>query len=265
MSPDQYFVTDGIRLRYRDEGTGPGVLFVHGWALDLNMWDLQADALKHHFRVIRVDRRGFGLSSGRPALLQDAADLIELCGYLKVRPVGCVGMSQGARVALQLSAMAPQLAACLVLDGPPHVSPSPETLPDDINFPQWKKLARTEGMEAFRRQWAGHPLISLETADPSPRQLVDQMIARYSGADLLEDSATEVPTAPGFTLNAILQPVLVLNGASDTPTRLRAGEALAQSLPCGTRAIVPAARHLANLDNPAAYNTLLLRFFFRHL
>ena len=265
MSPDRYFLADGIRLRYRDEGTGPGVVFVHGWTLDLNMWDLQADALKRHFRVIRFDRRGFGLSSGRPDLLQDAADLIGLCNYLKVRPGGCVGMSQGARVALQVSAIAPQLAACLVLDGPPHVGPSPETPPDDINFPQWKNLARTEGMEAFRRQWAGHPLISLETADPGPHRLVDRMIARYSGADLLEDSATDVAAAPGFALDAILQPVLVLNGASDTPTRLRAGEALAQSLPYGRRAIVPAARHLANLDNPAVYNSLLRRFFFRHL
>jgi pimeloyl-ACP methyl ester carboxylesterase len=265
MSPDQYFLTDGIRLRYRDEGAGPGVVFVHGWTLDLNMWDPQADALKHHFRVVRFDRRGFGLSSGRPDLLQDVADVIELCRYLSVRPVGCVGMSQGARVALRLAATAPQLAACLVLDGPPHVSPSPETLPDDVNLPQLRELARTEGMEAFRRQWAGHPLTSLATADPIPRELVDEMIARYPGADLLADSATQVPTAPAFTLDAIAQPVLVLNGASDTPTRLRAGQALAQSLPRGTRAIVPAARHLANLDNPAVYNSLLLRFFLLHL
>jgi pimeloyl-ACP methyl ester carboxylesterase len=32
-------------------------------------------------------------------------------------------------------------------------------------------------------------------------------------------------------------------------------------LPKCERAIVPGGRHLANLDNPSAYNALLLRFF----
>jgi pimeloyl-ACP methyl ester carboxylesterase len=58
---------------------------------------------------------------------------------------------------------------------------------------------------------------------------------------------------------------LVLNGALDTPVRLRAGEALARSLPHCERELVPLARHLSNLDNPDAYNSLLLSFFSRHL
>ncbi len=32
----------GARLRYRDEGAGRAVVFVHGWTLDLDMWEPQA-------------------------------------------------------------------------------------------------------------------------------------------------------------------------------------------------------------------------------
>ena len=34
---DRYFTADGARLRYRDQGIGPAVLLVHGWALDPEM------------------------------------------------------------------------------------------------------------------------------------------------------------------------------------------------------------------------------------
>ncbi len=38
-SPDHYLTVEGVRLRYRDEGQGPAVLLVHGWTLDLEMWE----------------------------------------------------------------------------------------------------------------------------------------------------------------------------------------------------------------------------------
>ena len=72
---DRYFAADGARLRYRDEGNGPAVLLVHGWALDLAMWDALVARYAQEFRLVRLDRRGFGLSSGRPALERDVADL----------------------------------------------------------------------------------------------------------------------------------------------------------------------------------------------
>ena len=55
MSADQYFCHRGVRLRYRDEGAGPAVVFLHGWALDLESWQPQADELRSAFRIIRLD------------------------------------------------------------------------------------------------------------------------------------------------------------------------------------------------------------------
>ena len=53
----------GARLRYRDEGAGRAVVFVHGWTLDLDVWEPQPP-LAAELRVVRYDRRGFGLSTG---------------------------------------------------------------------------------------------------------------------------------------------------------------------------------------------------------
>src|SRR5713226_5942951 len=81
---DLYIEINGARLRYRDEGKGSAVVFVHGWALDLDMWETQAAALAAAYRVVRLDRRGFGLSSGDPSLVDDVTDLHALCRHLRL-------------------------------------------------------------------------------------------------------------------------------------------------------------------------------------
>src|SRR3974390_2285380 len=106
-SADQYFSVNGARIRFRDEGRGPPVVLVHGWTLDLEMWDLQTDALSNAFRIIRLDRRGFGLSSGDPAADLDVADLDALCRDLGLERMALIGMSQGARAVLGFAAANP--------------------------------------------------------------------------------------------------------------------------------------------------------------
>jgi len=65
---------------------------VHGWTLDLHMWDPQVAALRNSFRLVRLDRRGHGLSGGIPTAHQDAADLAALCQQLQLSDVALLGM-----------------------------------------------------------------------------------------------------------------------------------------------------------------------------
>ncbi|HEV7445203.1 MAG TPA: alpha/beta fold hydrolase, partial [Steroidobacteraceae bacterium] len=67
MDNDRFLEMTDARLRYRDEGTGPAILLIHGWSLDLDMWEPQVGDLSRSFRLIRFDRRGYGLSSGKPS------------------------------------------------------------------------------------------------------------------------------------------------------------------------------------------------------
>jgi len=111
---DKYFAADGARLRYRDAGRGPAVMMIHGWTLDLEMWQPQVPALHDAFRVVRLDRRGFGLSTGRPAVRQDIADIGALCAYLDIRRIALVGMSQGARAAFPRGAIKESASCALI-------------------------------------------------------------------------------------------------------------------------------------------------------
>ena len=48
----------GARIAYEVTGNGPAVVLVHGFGLDLRMWDAQVGQLAEGFRVVRYDCRG---------------------------------------------------------------------------------------------------------------------------------------------------------------------------------------------------------------
>ena len=111
---DHYFRAGDAGLRFRDEGAGAAVVFIHGWTLDLDAWEPQAAALAASFRVIRYDRRGFGLSEGTPGRAADTEDLGRLLDHLRLDAATIVGLSQGARVALAFALRQPERVAALV-------------------------------------------------------------------------------------------------------------------------------------------------------
>jgi pimeloyl-ACP methyl ester carboxylesterase len=51
------------RLHYRDEGSGPVLLLLHGVCASLHTWDAWVKELKPYFRIIRFDIPGFGFST----------------------------------------------------------------------------------------------------------------------------------------------------------------------------------------------------------
>src|SRR4249919_2881523 len=88
---DEYFRSGEARLRYRDEGAGPPLVFIHGWTLDLEVWNPQAAALGGSLRIVRYDRRGFGLSEGAPGVAADLEDLARLFDHLEFGAPTLVG------------------------------------------------------------------------------------------------------------------------------------------------------------------------------
>ena len=259
---DRYCVLNGTRFRYRDEGTGPPVILVHGWTLDLEMWDSQVASLQSALRIIRYDRRGFGLSSGYPSIDQDRVDLDAVCAHLALGRVGLVGMSQGARAVTSFAATAPSRVCCVVLDGPPDLVAT--ALADDEPVNQYAALARTRGIGAFRREWVKHPLVRLITSDPRAHQALRSMIERYPGKDLAAPTATVEPAAAPLQLETFTVQTLIITGEHDIASRVAAADLLADRLPHAERAIISGAGHLPNLDNPGLYNKLLSAFLTRH-
>lgn len=91
--------SDGAQLYYKDWGSGPAVVFSHGWPLSADAWDVELKLLADNgFRAIAHDRRGHGRSeqtwSGND-MDTYAADLAALINGLRLSDVVVVGHSTG--------------------------------------------------------------------------------------------------------------------------------------------------------------------------
>ena len=246
---------DSVRLRVRAQGSGPGLLLLHGWALDLDMWGPQFDELSDRFRVVAFDRRGFGLSSGEPSLERDIDDVQAVLDELELQQTAIIGMSQGARAALRYALRSPDRISHLILDGPPSEA---EDALEEIPIGDYRELVRREGMDAFRLRWLRHPLIKLQTREPRVHQLLSTIVGRYPGADLMaRDAAFGTIEAE---LADLAMPVLVINGDCDSAQRHATAAAMTRQIPGSRHAIVAHAGHLPNLDNSPEYNRLVREF-----
>jgi 3-oxoadipate enol-lactonase len=258
MNPaDRHLELPGARLRYRDEGAGPAVVLVHGWTLDLDIWQPQAP-LAGHMRMVRYDRRGFGLSTGRCSLATDVDDLQRLLALLAISRPLLVGASQGARVVLEFAARHPDAVRGLILDGAPPLAAG------DLPMEQFRDTARRAGLDAFRALWSAHPLTRLVTPEPATHALLARVLARYPGQDLL-DAPDERDTLENSLLARVRVPVQVVNGEHDLESRRRAGVELRMRFAGANHDIIAGAGHMPNLDRPFAYNTIVSEFARRHL
>jgi pimeloyl-ACP methyl ester carboxylesterase len=261
-APREHFLTvPGARLRYRDDGAGAALLLVHGWTLDLEMWEPQVQGLSGAWRVVRMDRRGHGGSSGVADVGRDGADLAALAGHLALNPLALLGMSQGARAVMQFALRSAQVRA-LILDGAPDLTlPEPA---EEVPLERFRELTRRGELATLRREWAVHPLMQLRTRSAETHELLRGMIDRYRGPDLLAAvDGTDGDRAP-LQLHALRQPTLIICGAQDVPARVQAARRLARLLPAAELALIEDAGHLPNLDNPRRYNELCRSFLLRH-
>jgi len=99
LSVDSVITEDGTRIHFKDWGTGPAVVFSHGWPLQGDAWEDQMIFLASHgYRVIAHDRRGHGLSSqpwGGNDMDTYADDLATLLNALDIQKATLVGHSTG--------------------------------------------------------------------------------------------------------------------------------------------------------------------------
>jgi len=252
----------GARVAYEVTGTGPAVVFVHGFGLDRRMWDPQAEHLTSRFRVVRYDCRGFGASGPfDPAVpYTHAADLVALLDHLAIGDATLVGLSFGGRVALQAALAAPARVRGLVLldavlDGVPWDRESAAGL-DEV-----ARQVRAGGVPAGRTAWLAHPLFAAARQRPDLARRLAAMVAEYPGQHWLgQDPHEEVRPEPVRVLEQVTAPTLVAVGDRDVPGFREMSAVLARRIPGAQYQVVTGAGHLANLEQPAAVNELLTRF-----
>ncbi len=115
---------DGLTLYYDDQGDGPTVVLLHGFAADTNVNYVRSGILDllldEGYRVVALDARGHGLSS-KPtdpdAYADDAMkrDVVALLDHLGLDRVVLVGYSMGAHLALRLAPDEARVKALVLL------------------------------------------------------------------------------------------------------------------------------------------------------
>jgi pimeloyl-ACP methyl ester carboxylesterase len=108
-----------VELAFREEGTGPAVVLLHGLGGDLRMWNAVIPGLSGSFRVVAPDLRGHGQTPNPPGSTESMDelenDVLAFLDRLGERSVHWVGFSAGAFLALRLALDHPERSRSLTL------------------------------------------------------------------------------------------------------------------------------------------------------
>ena len=241
------------------------MVLVHGFGLDMRMWDPQVGPLAARFRVVRYDCRGFGASGPfDPAVpYTHAGDLVALLDHLDIGDAVLAGLSFGGRVALQTALAAPARVRGLalldaVLDGVPW------------DRRQRRPWTRSPGGSRRAGCWpAGRPGWRIRCSPPPvsgptwPAALA-AMVAGYPGQHWLGQDPHRQTRPPIDVLEGVIVPVLVAVGERDVPGFREMSAVLARRIPGATYRVVADAGHMINMEQPAAVNELLIQLAMDH-
>jgi pimeloyl-ACP methyl ester carboxylesterase len=121
---DQYFDSNGVRIRYVEDGKGDPVILVHGYTNRIeDQWITTGvlPALARRFRVIAFDARGHGKSDKPHDPRQYGAemglDVIRLMDHLGIGRAHIIGYSMGAHIIAQLVTTHPERFITMTLGG----------------------------------------------------------------------------------------------------------------------------------------------------
>ncbi|HVN02428.1 MAG TPA: acetoin dehydrogenase dihydrolipoyllysine-residue acetyltransferase subunit [Caulobacteraceae bacterium] len=251
-------VRDGERsLRVGRAGpeAGEPVVLIHGYAGDLNSWQFNIDALAAKAPVVAIDLPGHGGSSkdvgdGSLASLADAVG--QVLSALAVERAHLVGHSLGAGVAAWLAAERPGLALSLTLVCPAYL-PGIAISEDFVS-----------GLIGAQRARELRPCLEMLLADPAAvsRDMIDDMLA-FKRTDGVEEALSTLRDrmlsgADAAALQARLgdlPPTLVIASRGD---RIVGAPDEALLPPQLKVAWIEGAGHLPHLEQPGAFNALLL-------
>lgn len=128
----RFVAVDGMEVHYRDEGSGPVLLLLHGSNASLHTWDGWVQELQSNYRLIRLDLPGHGLTGPHPENRYHWAEAARFVDHF-VQKLGVdrfviVGNSMGGGIAWNYAlAFAQKVEKLVLLDarGIPPQEPLP--------------------------------------------------------------------------------------------------------------------------------------------
>jgi pimeloyl-ACP methyl ester carboxylesterase len=256
--PGAYRRVDGVRLRLRDTGPpdAPAVILLHGFGASLDTWEPWAKVLSAHYRVIRFDLPGFGLTGPDPT--GDYSDtraqrlLADLMDQLGVRRASLIGNSLGGRVAWSFAARHPDRVSRLVL-----ISPDGFASPGFA----YGKAPKTPLVMRALPYVAPRSLLkaNLAVAYAHPQALTEATLTRYRDLLLapgvrraiLARLGQTVLQDPAPVLARVQAPTLLLWGEKDGMIPIAGAADYLRDLPHATLVRLPELGHVPFEEDPA--------------
>ena len=268
---------DGVRVGYElfaGPVGAPTVVLLTSWAIvHMRQWKAQVPFLAREFRVITVEGRGNGVSDRPPdpaAYLDREAveDVVAVLDTTGTDRAVAIGLSLGARRALQLAAWHPERVAGVVSIGAALPWPLPPGFEEIRGSHEgWEKANRHYWLADYRG-WVEFFMSQVVTEPHSTKQWEDLV---EWGLDT--DGATLANTVAGVgepsaadaedICRAVRCPVLVVHGDADAVTPYENGVAIAEWTG-GSLVTVRGGGHAPTVREPVRVN-LLLREFLRSL
>jgi 3-oxoadipate enol-lactonase len=256
---------EGAEIAYESAGAGPAVLLLHAFPLGLSMWDAQAEALAATHRAVRFDARGFGGSTagdGPLTMERIADDGAALLDHLGIERAVVAGCSMGGYAAFAFVRRHPQRLAGLVLQDTRAGADTAEAKASRAALAA-KVLAEgaSAAVEAFLPKLLGEttrrerPDVVAGVRERILATAPTGIASALHGLAARADSRDTLPT--------IAVPTLVLVGTEDALTPPSEAATMAAAIPRARLDVIPRAGHLANLENPAAFNAALLAYLTR--
>jgi pimeloyl-ACP methyl ester carboxylesterase len=256
---------NGVQLHYTEQGSGRPVLLVHGFPLDVRMWDAQVPALAAAgWRVIAPDLRGFGGSlSETPFTLESLADDVHaLAAGVGAIPFVFVGLSMGGYVALAYARKYPaDLRALVLVD----TKAEADTAEGKQGRAKMIELARKEGSKAVADQMMPK-MLAKDAADQRPQTA--QALRRIMEAcppKTIEHALAAMRDRPDRSgeLAQIKVPTLVIVGESDAITPPAVAESMVSKLPGAQLVVIKGAGHMSPMEQPEQVNRAIKSFLDR--
>lgn len=257
---------DGIRLYYRESGSGEPLLLIHGQAANHQSWEPVVGDFAARHRVIAYDHRGTG-ESDRPmsppySTRGFAADAVAVLDHLGIERAHAYGVSMGGRICQWLGIDHGSRIGALVLGcttpGDAHGVKRPaesdwalhETDPDrrvDLIFAELYT-------PAFTRQEPA--LAATVRASMMEGALPPELIAMHYRCSQDHDAWDSLPRIANSTL--------VIHGSDDQLNPTANAQILAGRIPGAELYLVQGARHAYHIEFRAEATSVVLDFLARH-
>jgi pimeloyl-ACP methyl ester carboxylesterase len=256
-------VRPDARLRYWTGGIAGRrtVVLLHGATLDHRAWSPQTEALQERFRLVIPDLRAHGESSGGFDFDAAVQDVLALIDELSVGSVVLVGLSLGGNIVQEVVRRAPGLVSAIVVADATCNTEARHPLATSLAITALNAHAMLPGDHFARyaaQMIALDPQVQRYALDANKhrpnRETVRILSSLLTGA-LKPEQNYRLPV-----------PALLVHGQLDHLGDIALStRAWAQREPLAEYAVIPAAGHASNLDNPAAFTATLLTFLDRAL